>query len=85
MPKIFVVKKGACPLELKETAYDIRKCFYPNTAMKLEDNNNITFKTYLKTAKYYNVTHLVAFQNAKNSIFLYNAEDYMRIMKIGGG
>jgi ribosome biogenesis protein SSF1/2 len=53
--------------------------------MKLEDNTNTKFNTYIKAAKFYNVTHLVAFQNSKNSIFVYNLGDYLRIMKIGAG
>jgi hypothetical protein len=62
---VFVIKKGDCPAELHETVHDLRKCFYPNTAMKLEDNNKISLKTYLKAARYYNVTHLVAIQSSK--------------------
>lgn len=60
-----MVKKGDCSSELQETVQDLRKCFYPNTAMKLEDNNKLHIRTYLKAARYYNVTHLVALQ-AKN-------------------
>jgi len=51
---------------------DLRKCYYPNTSMKLEDNSKIDLKTYLKSAKYYNVTHLVALQhnNLSKSLFI---------------
>jgi ribosome biogenesis protein SSF1/2 len=62
LPRIFVVRKGDISSEMTEMIHDLRECFYPNTAMKLEDNNRIDMKTYLKTAKYYNVTHLVALQ-----------------------
>ena len=51
---------------------DIRRCLYPNTAMKLEDSNKIPIRTYLKTAKVYNVTHLVALQNNNKSILSFN-------------
>jgi hypothetical protein len=67
LPKVFVIKKGECSGELQETVHDLRKCFYPNTAMKLEDNNKLSIKTYLKAARYYNVTHLVAVQSSKES------------------
>jgi hypothetical protein len=62
-----VVKKGDCPSELQEVVYDLRRCFYPNTAMKLEDNNKLNIKTYIKAARYYNVTHLVALQHRDES------------------
>jgi hypothetical protein len=37
--------------------------------MKLEDNNKLGIKTYLKAARYYNVTHLVAIQSSKERTF----------------
>jgi ribosome biogenesis protein SSF1/2 len=67
LPKTFVVRKGEIPRELQEVLMDLRRCFYPNTAMKLEDNSKIDLKTYLKAAKYYNVTHLIALQNSNLS------------------
>lgn len=45
----------------------MRKCFYPNTAMKLEDSNKLAIKSYLKAAKYYQVSHLIAFQQSNQS------------------
>jgi len=36
--------------------------------MKLEDSNNLAIQSYLKAAKHYKVTHLVAFQQSKESI-----------------
>jgi hypothetical protein len=33
--------------------------------MKLEDSNKLAIKSYIKAAKYYAVTHLVAFQQSK--------------------
>lgn len=67
LPKTFVFKKGKVSDECKELALDFRKCFYPNTAMKLEDSNKLAIKSYLKAAKYYSVTHLIAFQQLKES------------------
>lgn len=52
---------------MTEVVHDLRKCFYPNTALKLEDNTKIDLKTYLKTARYYNVTHLVALESNNSS------------------
>jgi hypothetical protein len=40
--------------------------------MKLEDNNKLSIKTYLKAARYYNVTHLAALQSSKESTFSLN-------------
>jgi hypothetical protein len=74
LPKVFVIKKGDCSGELQETVHDLRKCFYPNTAMKLEDNNKLSIKTYLKAARYYNVTHLVAVQSSKERTYIYMQE-----------
>jgi hypothetical protein len=54
---------------MQETVQDLRKCFYPNTAMKLEDSTKIDLKSYLKTARFYNVTHLVALQHNNSSTF----------------
>ena len=38
--------------------------------MKLEDGPKINLKIYLKTARQYNVTHLVALQYNNGSIFV---------------
>lgn len=65
VPKAFVFKKGKCNETCKDLALDFRKCFYPHTAMKLEDSNKLAIKSYLKAAKYYSVSHLVAFQQSK--------------------
>jgi hypothetical protein len=62
-----VIKRGDVPAELSETVHDLRKCFYPNTAMKLEDNNKMNIKHFMRAAKFYNVTHLVALQQNKES------------------
>lgn len=35
--------------------------------MKLEDSNKLAIKSYLKAAKYYEVTNLIAFQQQKES------------------
>ena len=51
---------------MHDLTLDIRKCFYPNTAMKLEDSNKISVKSYLKAAKYYNVNYLVTLQHSKD-------------------
>lgn len=51
---------------MKDLAIDLRKCFYPNTAMKLEDSNKLNVKSYLKAAKYYNVNHLIALQHSND-------------------
>ena len=67
MPKTFVFKKGKVSDSCKDLALDFRKCFYPNTAMKLEDSNKLAIKSYLKAAKYYEVTNLIAFQEQKES------------------
>jgi hypothetical protein len=56
----------------------MRKSFYPNTAMKLEDSNKMSVKSYLKAAKYYNVNHLVTLQSM-------NGREYIRFIKVGGG
>jgi hypothetical protein len=63
-----VIKKGDVPAELNETVHDLRRCFYPNTAMKLEDNNKMNMRHFMRAAKFYNVTHLVALQQNKESI-----------------
>lgn len=63
---------------MKELTQDLRKCFYPNTAMKLEDSNKMNVKSYLKAAKYYNVNHLIALQHS-------NDREYIRFIKVGGG
>ena len=56
----------------------MRKCFYPNTAMKLEDSKKANLRTYLRAAKYYFVTHLLGFQQR-------NEKTIFRIIKINGG
>ncbi len=38
---------------------------FTGAKMKLEDSNKLSIKSYLKAAKYYEVTHLVAFQQSK--------------------
>ena len=53
--------------------------------MKLEDSNKLAIKSYLKAAKYYSVTHLIAFQQLKESIIYLYKETYARFIKIGGG
>ena len=63
---------------MKDLTLDLRKCFYPNTAMKLEDTNKLNVKSYLKAAKYYNVNHLIALQHS-------NDREYIRFIKVGGG
>ena len=78
-------KKGDCSDTCKELAKDFRKCFYPNTAMNLEDSNKLAIKSYLKAAKYYSVTHLLAFQQSKQSINFTDIETFLRLIKVGGG
>lgn len=63
----------------------MRKCFYPNTAMKLEDSNKLAIKSYLKAAKYYHVSHLIAFQQSNLSILFSYIETFARFIKVGGG
>lgn len=53
IPKAFVFKQGRVNETCKDLTLDFRKCFYPNTAMKLEDSNKLAIKSYLKAAKYY--------------------------------
>lgn len=53
--------------------------------MKLEDSNRLSQKTFLRAAKIYNVTHIVTLQHMKSSIFTFNIENYLRIIKVGGG
>ena len=35
--------------------------------MNLEDSNKLAIKSYLKAARYYEITHLIAFQQSKQS------------------
>lgn len=53
--------------------------------MNLEDSNKLAIKSYLKAAKYYSVTHLLAFQQSKQSIKLTDTETFLRLIKVGGG
>lgn len=53
--------------------------------MKLEDSNRLSQKTFLRAAKIYNVTNIVTLQHMKSSIFPFNLENYLRIIKVGGG
>lgn len=73
------------PLPLSQTTMDLRKCFYPHTAMKLESTRKMSVKSYYKAAKYYNVTHLLALQRASNSKSNFILENYLRIVKVGAG
>ena len=65
LPRVFVVGKGDCSPELAETVHDIRRCLYPNTAMKLEDKSKMPLKTYMRAARVYNVTHLIVLQHLR--------------------
>jgi hypothetical protein len=49
---------------MQDTVLDLRRCFYPHTSMKLEDTNKMQIKSYIKAAKYYNVTHLLVLQHS---------------------
>lgn len=40
---------------------------YPNTAMKLEDSSKHKLKDYVKSARQFGVTHLVAYHRFKTS------------------
>ena len=53
--------------------------------MNLEDSNKLAIKSYLKAAKYYSVTHLLAFQQSKQSINFTDIETFLRLIKVGGG
>jgi hypothetical protein len=53
--------------------------------MKLDDSSKVNFKTFLKASKVYNVTHVVALQHAKNSMIFFIPENFLRIVKLGGG
>lgn len=53
--------------------------------MKLEDSNKLSIKSYLKAAKYYQVSHLIAFQQNNNSNIYLISESFARFIKVGGG
>ena len=53
--------------------------------MKLEDANKLAIKSYIKAARYYRVTHLIAFQQSNQSIIFAYTGTYARFIKVGGG
>jgi len=48
--------------------HDLRRCLYPNTAMKLDDRNKMPLRTFVKAAKVYNVTHILMLQKNNQRI-----------------
>lgn len=63
----FVFKKGKVSNTMKELVHDYRNCMYPNTAMKLEDSSRLKLKDFVKSARQFGVTHLVAYHRYRTS------------------
>jgi hypothetical protein len=45
----------------------MRKCVYPNTAMNLQDSSTLKLSSFVRAAKHYQVSHLIAFNTSNNS------------------
>jgi hypothetical protein len=63
---------------------DFRICMYPNTAMRLEDSSKLKLKDYVKSARQYGVTHMVAYHRYKTSISSNNEGSYVRFITVKG-
>lgn len=49
----FIIKRGKVPQGIKQLVEDYKEIMYPNTSLRLQDNDKTKIKDYMRAAGYY--------------------------------